>query len=408
MEANPALPVTGTGKRRIVNQSSLPALIAPGQTAQMQQANAILLPKWRAALAKVKTGGGNARILCCGDSTTFGVFSNGTSSGNLKPFSWPTQLAGLLNAAGINAHWNSIACNADNPILGTAQSNGADDSRVTLGSGWSGSIYNGTGGSCYTVNNSSSGNMSFTPTVPVDTFTVFYVTQPGASILSYTVSGGGSGTINTGASNATTSVNITCPLGINTLNLAWSSGTTTKALIYGISAYDSSKSWVDVMNAGWPAAQSADWFPVSGGPYAITAGAGKGASCFSPNLCIIDLGINDIGQTTAKSEAFYAANIQGLIGVLQGLGSDVVLNTFNPVGASGSYANPYPINEQNKYIQKIYGLAAKNNLALIDIYGRMQSYTVSNGNGLMGDQLHPNALGYADKASAIFNAIGNI
>ena len=67
------------------------------------------LKKWRNALTRVRTGAGNARVLCLGDSTTFGAYSNGgADTGDLTTNSYPALLAGLFNSAGINAHRNSF------------------------------------------------------------------------------------------------------------------------------------------------------------------------------------------------------------------------------------------------------------------------------------------------------------
>ena len=207
------------------------------------------LKKWRAALAKAKAGTSNARILCLGDSTTQGVGSNGASTGNLTPLSYPSQLAGLFSAAGINAHWNSF-CGDSN----SGQSRDTLDSRIAL-SGNMVQYYSPTstyacpGGGMLGASSSTSSKLAFTPTVNVDTFKVWYVAGPTGT---FSMDIGGSGTTNINVNNGGVftilSSTIAGSLASNTLNIKWVSGA---FFIVAVEAWDSSKKWVSVMNAGW-------------------------------------------------------------------------------------------------------------------------------------------------------------
>jgi len=61
---------------------------------------------------------------------------------------------------------------------------------------------------------------------------------------------------------------------------------------------------------------------------------------------------------------------------------------------------------QDAYNQAIRGLAVTNNIPLIDIYSRWQSYAVSNAVGLYYDQIHPNGQGYQNQWNAVYGVIG--
>lgn len=405
MQANPALPSAENGKKQVVNSGLLPPLMGASQRAEENQANAILMPKWRAALAKMQSaaaGTKNARILCIGDSTTFGVFSNGTSTGDLKPLAWPTQLANRFNSVGINAHANSFFGSATGAAGGTAQSNDQNDSRVSMGTGWSRSVDFGVCGTTYTANNTTSGPFAFTPTVPVDTFTVYFYQQAGGSTLSWNINGGAATNVNLSGTQAIGSFTASGTLGTNTINLNWVSNGAQVIRLMGIEAYDSSKNWVGIINAGWPVARSTDWNS-TGFFYAAIS---NGIAGLKPDLSILDLGINDNGA--GNSLNLYIGQMQNIINQCK-LSGDVILQSPNPT-LNNYLTFHYPYNQQTAMQQALLTLANTNNIPMIDIYGRWggtNGYAISNANGLMGDNLHPSAAGYADKASAGFKIIGS-
>lgn len=354
------------------------------------------LPKWRTALGRVKSGNGNARILCLGDSTSFGYGSNGSSSGNLKAMSYPTQLAGLFNAVGINAHWNSFLGNQ----FGTGNAcNSLNDSRLTFGSGWSYLNNSPTiGGYLFSVSASASGALSFAPTVNVDTFVVYYLRgNEGSSArgkFQMDINGGTPTVVDTDTgSDQIVSATITGTLGSNTLNLHWNANG--NVYIIGVEAYDSSKKWVSIVNAGWPNAKSGDVAGTNNPGWAPL----YGISMVPPDLTLLNIGIND--QNNAIAISTFSANVQAIITAAQASG-DVVLVTYNQSNP-GTYASA---STQSAYIAALYQLAAANNLVLIDTYARWVSYSSSNALGLNFDGLHPNGLGYADIARSIMNVIG--
>jgi hypothetical protein len=351
------------------------------------------LPKWRAAIAGMKNGTKNARVLFVGDSTDFGVGSNGTSVGEMVANSCPMQFANQLLAKGINAHSNTFMGGGFGvQAAGGGYYGGANDGRIVKGSSWvvsSGGVIS-VGGGLYNAT-SGANALSFTPKQPVDTFTIYYVANSGLGTFNADINGGTATPVNTNATPQNLrSITITGTLGINTLNMKYASGG--GVYIAGAEAYDSSKKWVSVINAGWPGAQSNNWDDTGGAPFGVIPGLGVVA----PDLTIINLGKNDCYKGTNTVSQF-TTHMQAIITACLASG-DVILRTFYPNDvAYGSVAT------QQTYVDAIYALAKTNNLPVIDTYGRWVSYAVSNPLGFYYDQLHPNGAGYSDGSQSILN-----
>lgn len=345
------------------------------------------LKKWRTSLGKVRSGQANARILLLGDSTTFGTGSNNTNTGNVKAQSYPTQMSGFINSLGVNAHWNSFLSDGSSAF----ETNHANDARITRGTGWtqaSGTNGQSVGGQMFENSSSTANSLAFLPTVNVDTFVVWYKTFSGGGTLSLDINGSGTITQSTNSASGIGSVTITGSLGSDTLNIKWSSGGTID--ICGVEAYDSSKKWIDLMNAGWAGSNSID---VSNSTNAW--GPLNGLNAFSADLVIVDVGIND--WNAAGSASAYKTNIQTLITQVVANGSSIILVTPAPTNP----ANGATIAAQTPFIDAMYALAVTNNLPLIDNYTR---FGPAASNGTMywtGNGVHPNMIGYADFATPI-------
>jgi hypothetical protein len=240
----------GTGAKQAGNSGIQNIL---GATAQ--------LPNWNKALAKVISGKGNARILCLGDSTTMGLYSTNAASGNMKLLAPCGQLVNILNANGIDASYDGY--------IGFGLNSGdlVYDNRFSLGSGWSvsNSASSASLGGAFLIATGTTSSSAFLPTHPVDTFVIWYPTNPSfGGTLNYNIDGGS----NTGiAENGTTSYShttVSTTLGFHTINFNYGSGG--NAWVSAIEAYDSTKSQVIVDNAGWDTASTANW--------ALNTGAG--------------------------------------------------------------------------------------------------------------------------------------
>lgn len=366
------------------------------------------LKKWRKALANVKTGTANGRICYVGNSVVLGIGSGTTNSaltsGEIKSKSAPAQLAGLLNAAGVNAHANSLSgtgAGASSNAWPSLTASSGPDTRIVCGSSWTAHSQPTLGGP-YIKASTGTNAFSFTPAVNVDTFVIWYAKGNGFGTIGFDINGGTQTTVNCNNGGATTvnSSTITGTLGANTLNIKQTAGGT--VYVVAVSAYDSAKPWVDVMNAGW---SGGCWGNGAAGGNMDGAGQVLALQAIAPDLTILSGGIND--WVLGTSVANYTAALQDMItaGLVSG---DVVLMTDNPTKTSGG--GSATLAAQQALVNAMYGLAATNNIVLIDLWSRWAGYTSANGLGFVfndsaGNNYHPNNLGYADVAKAAANIL---
>lgn len=348
---------------------------------------------WRKALGNVRSGSANARIMCVGDSTTYGVGSTGQTTGthNYIQLSWPSQLSALFNAAGVNATWQSFVGDQGPP--GSFVNMNGVDLRLTAGSGW-GPSGETIGGSTIT-NNSTTNTLSFVPVANVDSFRIFYIDGAGSS-FTYNIDGGSPVTVTqagTGLLKPVTSTAV-ASIGAHTLNVNRVSGTTT---LTAIEAFNSTISQVLIDNCGWSSSTSTNWNDPFGAGSPATAATW---TSYAPDLVVVNLGIND--WVAGTSAATYITNIQAIITAIKGGAScDIILMTPVPTNTTNA-----SIANQQSLITAMRSLAQANNLPLIDMWARWQSYAVSQPLGYYADTFtHPIAFGYSDNASFIANAL---
>lgn len=348
------------------------------------------LPKWSLALAKVKAGTGSAKILCVGDSTTLGYGSQGS---NVVANSYPKQLVDKFNTANINATWQSFM-GPGGPLSSVDYAH--QDSRLVVGTtGWSFNTYpifvpGGYPGAATTADTET----TFLPNVNVDTFRIWYITKSGNGTFYANINGGTNTNTSTSASDGLTSITITGTLGSNTLHLGWVSGGT--IYIAGVEAFDSTKKWISVINAGIFAGSVSTWTSDSGDAFGLPQGISK----LGQDLTIIDLGIND-WQSGVDAGAGYTSTYQSIITQAKASGGDVAIMTPNP-----SSTAVVSVARQNTYIAAMLSLASSNGLPVIDVYNAFGGlYTTASSNGWVADTLHPNGTGYGVMATTIYNSI---
>jgi lysophospholipase L1-like esterase len=348
---------------------------------------------WRTALAKTMSGQANARILCIGDSTTFGTGSNnqnGSAGGEMNALSYPTQLATLLNEFGVPANANGWMGDGSTAY----ETRATNDGRLVMGSAWSEATVNSPSIGGYFFQASTNTNaLSFTPTNQVDTFVIWYVQAPSNGVLSAQINSGTVTNQNTAGTPGykILSFTVTGTLGANTLNLKWSSGG--KVFVVGVEAYNSAVKQVCVINSGWSGAKVVD-IANNGNGYSPFASY----PTFAADICLISIGIND--WVNSESLATFQSTLQGLVTQCLTTGN-VILVTPPP----SSVSNGAPQASQQAFINVILAIATSNNVPVIDNWNRWgpqaNNLTMYAQSGAGPGNLHPNMIGYNDFARVI-------
>jgi len=343
---------------------------------------------WRAAVARVRSGTGRGRLLILGDSTSMGQGSGSGGSGDCNgafPTAWPQALAGFANTF-VPFSTKSFISNQVTP----AATYNTYDSRVTMGTGWTNSVYT-CGGLMFEFSGGTAGTLGFTPAGSIDTFTVYYVQQASQGEFTVNVDGGSSlGTVNAAGSNLLASQTFTVAAGTHTINLV----SLANGLFYvaGIVAYLSTTPAIDFIQCGYSGAQASAFVGTS-----LVWSPQNAIVAFAPDLTVIMLTINDSNAGTAL--ATYQSNLQATITSAQASG-DVIL-------ASGVPSNTTPATNGtlDTYIQVVYSLAAANGCAVFDLKKRWGSYAIVNPVMPYYDNLHPKTLGYQDVAAGFYQML---
>ncbi len=387
--------------------------IRPGATvAPNNQFEIPGLPTWSAAVRAQRSGMRPARVLCLGDSTTAGFGAYATSAvTNDKAGSYPTQLAQILAARGTPASWANWIGNGNTPQFNTY------DHRVAFTTGWGLSnadtplsVGHTLGGfALRTGVTQGQGKLTFDTISAVDTVEVYFLMRAPAvasSFVGFTVDVDGVdfGTYITSFDNDNPGgiIKVTVPtaLGRRTIGIR-SYATTDRVYCLGMIGYDSSAKEASVVNCGWGTSRAADWNNSHNRAWSPL----KSLERLDPDLCILNLGINDsiqdspaIAAQRVQKEA-YMRDMQAIIDACRSSGSDVLLVVPNQIG--NQYAGYL-----DRFVPFIQELASRNGLPLVDIQGVLGStWEIANAAGYMRDSAHPNAAGYEVIAEAIADVI---
>ena len=293
------------------------------------------------------------KILCVGDSTTWGIgstlFSTFPNTG-----SWPTRLSSLLNSY-----------HAPSQIgLGVPNTYGTDN-RWTLGAGWAN--YNlGWGGDGSTNGasfvSSTGGTLTYTPGSTqgtYDKFDMYYLPATGNGTVTATATGGSAVVQSTNAANGVAKVTVTAASAGtgNALAMVNSAGAT---WITGVEPWLSTASKIRVANAGVTASTTSQW------TIDATWGGVPHIKLYAPDLTIISLGINDAGSAVATSTVI--ANLKTLITATQ-VSGDVIVMSFPPSGPTSSAWTNYQVYEP-LYPDAYAKMCQSLNLPYIDWWNR--------------------------------------
>jgi GDSL-like Lipase/Acylhydrolase family len=351
----------------------------------------LFLPNWRKAKVNVREGLKNAKILLCADSIGYG-YSN--SEANMPLGSYLAQTGRILAANGLPVSNDNFF--GDGTNTGIFATLSTADPRLTFGANWGTFLANGLGGALFTHNSAvTTDKLSFLPAAQVDSFDVYTFNQ--GYTLSLDINGSGATTYSPSGYqlNKTTK---TGSLGSNTLNIKYSSGTQGNIYVAGVAAYNSAVKCVQMLQAGYSHATSGVWATNANPWECLTA-----VPFLAPDLTLIMLGMNDLMNNGAAGVGAYIANMQLLITAAQQSGSgDVILLSPTPANPANGAFPLGSVANQLLYEQARVNLALSNNVPLIDIPTRWQSYAAGNAIGLYNDtEVHPSTLGHGDIADLL-------
>ncbi|MFG1247261.1 GDSL-type esterase/lipase family protein [Xanthobacter flavus] len=341
------------------------------------------MAKWQAALAKVVAGSGRAKVLFVGDSTDAGYGSAGAGTA-LQSASVPSQLAKRLKALGVPAQDNSFFGTNNLPAAYSAY-----NPRLVRGTGWveAGLSNYSLGAACWKCDSPNTGSLAFTISDYTDTADIYYLRGSGTGTFTVNVDGGSTlATVNTNGAFGLIKQTASFARGANhVLNMQRSAGNSIYIPIAVM--YDSTVAAVEVYNAGWSGALTADIANVTN-PWS----SANAVAVVAPDLTIINCLINSWtlnAGTPQESIAVAMANIQTVITKAKLSGSALL------VGPIPSDVSKNTVAGQQAYIAALKDLAATNNCAFVDRTLAFIDYTTANAAGLMADVAHGNAAGYA-------------
>lgn len=394
MLVNPRIPTALNGRRKVINQSSLPALISPRQVAAKNNATSQNMRKWRKALGNLRVGANGQsgtkiiRVGCIGDSITQGIGSE-VGTGNLAN-NWIVQLTKMFNSAGMPASTNSIF----------GWGGFSREARVVVGNAWAGdaTILSIAGSTLKAT--TAANDVKFTPLEPVDNFTIWYLNNSPSGVFTYSINGGPGVDVNTNAGIALNSVNIPCPLGINTISVIWKSGGA--VWLVGFEASNSQEPSIDFLNCGWAGSTSTQ-------NNLITTGYNTGRiDLLACDFYLLALQGNDYIQGVPPQQT--KNNLRDLIKRVRApaIGTPDVVLIINPPTQVGYSGTTPSVEAQAMYTRMQLELAEELGVNVVNIFDRWGgTYAQASADGLMFDGAHPKNIGYGDMAQAIFNLIGN-
>ena len=366
------------------------------------------LPRWLAAVAAMKAGTRNAKLLIVGDSVAVGLWSAGVGFPNAKATGWPVKLAALFNAAGVRT--NNAAVFGDCSNSSVAATLMSVDPRLSLGTNWLCNSLYAYGG--FTVVNSTAGSQtlySFTPAETFDTIEVTYVTHPlpyGKFVIS--VDGGAAigAVVDCNATLSVQQTTRTCARGTHRIDIARSapSGADGPISIISVRAWDSTIKTVDFLNASVGGTTTTLQSDTTAAYKALSVGP-----IYAPDLTIICLDINDwatgvvsglYDQVTTTTHSY---QLQKIITAYRATG-DVILMTGCP-----SLTSSYSQAVQDGILYATRELAVLNGIPLVDSYAALGNYATALAAGYYapgGDSVHPGITGHVEIAARVASVPG--
>ena len=333
----------------------------------------------RAAIARVKAGTGHMKIGLVGDSTQMGGYALGFANGkapNCRAVSHTPFFAAAMNSVAAPAIHSSFIGDS-NVVIGCSSTLPLYDPRVTLAAGWASAPTTKCAGGYYLQNSTNTAAVTFLPNEPVDTFDVYYAVNPG--LASFTLGRSGDTTSAAISSAGTAGMGKSTfvgALGSSSALYVQRNGTGGTMYLMGVDAYNSTRSAIRCINIGWWGGKVADWAlnVQAFDPLPATLALG----C---DLYVVNSPINEWASATGA--ATFQAQLDAYVAALLVVG-DVLLVTGYP-----SQNSSFTLAVQKPYIDAIYAVALKYNLAVNDMWQKLGSWEQNNAFGYYADSLHP-------------------
>lgn len=354
--------------------------------------------RFRAAVARALSGGPSARIVCVGDSITFGIGASDSTK----------RWASALNAM-ITAKLGTAVCGTGAISLFDVNYGAPWDSRIAYTGGVGNETYDSDpapgimGGSVYLP---SGATMTFTPgRSDIDQLIVCYYRNAATATNSLTVKvdGAAVGTIDCHLAGT--------PYGIGRATFNVTPGV---AHVFGFTAtanYGLLMAVEGRVNGGnGGCSVSAFGNPSHDVQHLINPGyaAADFAPCIaqqSPDLTIIMLQTNEYTGALRGGAQMTIANYksawQTAINAAKAAGGDVMIATEWPT--SEIHTVPY-----GSYTAALYQLADTNDLPLVDNVGSVGTFAENQALGLNSDAYHPNGSGHRLIASNVYGALRSV
>jgi hypothetical protein len=381
-------------QRKIVTTAG--AILIPGQF----NFKATQFNKTRAAMARIAAGTGRGKIICIGDSTTFGEGSGtgATARTGCMPKSWPAKLAASLTALGTPAvNENKIGSSGltTTVVTITENRNSVKPGFNPASAGWVLSTSTTAGGCLFTNTADTTSILSYTPTIPVSKFELIDTVITTAGAINYNIDGGTGTVLSQNGTNALRSTIIDCgSTGTHTLNITRDSG---NAFVIGVRAWDDSVKAFDIWSIGNCTSQSSDWIGATNPWSALNAVT---TYCSDADLVIIDLTINNALLSPTTYNTTYPTQMQSIINAAKAGGADVLLMTGNP-----SRVDTITDTVQQQFNTALKKLAVTNSLPMIDQAARYTDWVTLNGKGWMYNANHPNESQYTDLGAFLASSL---
>jgi lysophospholipase L1-like esterase len=402
--------VKGTGTSWSVAGGLVPVFGSPGSSTYDRSLPFYIpadgsLNNLRSAFSRVKAGVGNpAKILCKGDSTTYGTLGNGGNGAapaynplsltQPQTISWVDRCRKLLTTS------SAFGGRVDE---GAIFSPDTSDTRITLGTGWSAS-----GG--WTAASTATGTLTFADDNTSNAYDLMVTKTTGASTFTVTIDAESPQTVTvTSQTNATNVTYRVTSASLSTHSVVISAPNAASISIQAITPVNTTTPAIATMSRAGVSGQTLATY-VGSTSQLLTGFWDNTLTSYKPDAAFLLMGINDMHNyssgSIATNVATYKTNLTTFVTGCQALMCDPIFMVWPSRGYAGQ--SPSDI-EAFPYHQAIYEVADDYGVPTLDLARRWGygwspvNYLAQNGvtPTPMYDGTHPTLAGYQDIAHMV-------